>query len=310
MGKLARNAVLLAKLQPVAGTDSAPTGALNAMMAMNISAQPVSAEFAKRNNIKPYFGNMGSVPVAIHSEITFDVELAGSGVAGTAPKFGPLLRSCAFAETITASTSVTYAPITAAQEFCTLYYYMDGVLCKMTDAKGTVSLELNAKGIPVLKFKLIGLYSTPADASMPAGVDYSGFKDPVAVNADNTPTATLHGFAGKVEKIGIDIANELVYRNVIGGKSVNITGRQPTGSFALELEAVSAKDWWTIVEKATLGALAVTHGKTAGNIVEVAAPKVQLLDPSFSESDGLTIVTFKLELQPNVGNDELLLTFR
>ena len=310
MSKVMRNAVLLFKLQPVEKVDAAPTGVLNAVMAMNISAQPVSAEFAKRNNIKPYFGNMGSVLIAVHSEISFDIELAGSGTAGTAPAFGALLRACAFAETITVGESVVYTPITASQEFATLYYNLDGVLFKMTDAKGSVSLEVKAKGIPVLKFKFTGLYSTPADAQLPVGVDYAGFKDPVAVNAANTPVAKLHGVSGKVESISIDMANTLVYRNVIGGESVKITDRQPTGSYAMELESVATKDWYTTIVNGVLGPLSVVHGKVPGNIVEIAAPKVQLLDPSFSESDGLAVISPKLDIQPNIGNDEVVLTFR
>lgn len=310
MSKLMRNAVLLFKLQPVEKVDALPTGVLNAVMAMNISAQPVTAEFAKRNNIKPYFGNMGSVLIAVHSEISFDVELAGSGAAGTAPAYGPLLRACAFAETITAGASVVYSPITASQEFATLYYNLDGVLFKMTDAKGSVSLEIKAKGIPVLKFKFTGLFSTPVDAQLPVGVDYSGFKDPVAVNASNTPTAKLHGVSGKVESITIDMANTLVYRNVIGGENISITDRQPTGAYAMELESVATKDWYTTIVNGVLGPLSVVHGKVPGNIVEVAAPKVQLLDPSFSESDGLAVISPKLDIQPNIGNDEVVLTFR
>ncbi|MGW8391119.1 phage tail tube protein [Pseudoduganella sp. HUAS MS19] len=310
MAKKSRNAVLLVKIQPVAGTDAAPTGAANAIMAMNISAQPVTAEFAKRNNIKPYLGNMGSVPVAIHAEINFEVEMAGAGAAGTAPKYGPLLRACAFSETITAGTSAVYAPVSNAMEFATIYYNLDGILYKMTDAKGTVSFELNAKGIPVMKFKFIGMYSTPTDTALPTGVDYSGFKDPVAVNKDNTPTASLHGVAGKVQSISVDMANQLVYRNLIGTESIEIPDRQPTGSFVMELDSVAAKDWYTTIKAGTLGPLSVVHGRTAGNIVELAAPKVQVLDPSFSDSDGIVMLTTKLEIQPNTGNDEFVLTVR
>lgn len=310
MSKLMRNAVLLCKLQPIAGSDAVPTGPLNAIMAMNISAQPISAEFAKRNNIKPYMGNMGSVPVAVYAEISFEVELAGAGAAGTAPKYGTLLRGSAFAETISAGVSVSYAPVTSAQEAVTLYYNLDGILFKMTDAKGTVAFGLSAKGIPVMKYRFIGLYSTPADVVTPVGVDYAGFKDPLAVNAVNTPTCTLHGVAGKVQSIDLDMANQLVYRNVIGGESILITDRQPTGSYAMELESVATKDWYTTIRSGTLGALAVTHGTVAGNIVQLACPKIQVLDPSFSESDGIAILTCKLDVQPNVGNDEVVLTVR
>ncbi|NML62268.1 hypothetical protein HHL21_14520 [Massilia sp. RP-1-19] len=310
MGKLVRNAVLLAVIQPVPGTDAVPTGALNAIMAMNISAQPISAEFAKRNNIKPYFGNMGSVPVAVHAEVSFEIELAGAGAAGTAPKYGPLLRGCAFSETTSAGVSVTYAPVTEAQEAVTLYYNLDGILYRMTDAKGTVAFGLSAKGIPVMKYRFIGLYSTPTDTPTPVGVDYSGFKDPLAVNASNTPVATLHGVAGKVQSIDADMANQLVYRNLIGWEGILITGREPTGSYVMELESVATKDWYTTIKDGVLGTLSVTHGLTAGNIIQLAAPKVQVLDPSLSEADGISMLTCKLDLQPDVGNDEFILTVR
>lgn len=309
MSKSMRNAVILAKIQPSANTDALPTGPLNAIMASNINAQPVSAEFAKRNNIRPYMGNMGSIPVAIHAELSFEVELAGAGAAGTAPKYGPLLRGSGFSETITVGTDVVYAPVTAAQEAVTMYYNLDGTLFKMTDAKGTVAFGLNAKGIPVMKYRFIGLYSTPEDTAIPAGVDYAGFKDPVAVNAANT-TATLHGHAGKVSAIDVDIANQLVYRNVIGGEAIRLTDRQPAGSITMDLENVADKDWYTIIENGTLGPLSVVHGTVPGYITELAAPKVQVIDPSFGESDGLATITCKLEMQPNTGNDEVVLTVR
>ncbi|HEX8603491.1 MAG TPA: phage tail tube protein [Pseudoduganella sp.] len=310
MSKKMRNAVLLLALQTGAGVAATPTTAANAVLAQNISAQPVSAEFAKRNNIKPYLGNMGSVQVAVHAEISFDVELAGAGAAGTVPKYGPLLRACAFSETITVGTSVVYAPVTNSMECATLHYILDGILYKMTDAQGTVSFELNAKGIPVMKYRFIGLYSTPADTTPPASVDYAGFRAPVAVNAANTPSMALHGFAGKTQSFSLDIANTLVYRNLVGYEGILITERQPTGSITMELESVATKNWYTAIAEGTLGTLAITHGKTAGNIVEIACPKVQIMDPSLSDSDGIAMLTGKLEVQPNTGNDEVVLTVR
>jgi len=310
MAKKMRNVVMLMTLQTGAGVAATPTAAANAILAQNISAQPVSAEFAKRNNIKPYLGNPGSVQVAVHAEISFDVELAGAGAAGTVPKWGVLMRACAFSETITAATSVVYAPITNSMECATLHYILDGVLYKMTDAQGTVSFELNAKGIPVMKYRFIGLYSTPSDVALPASVDYSGFRDPVAVNAANTPTMSLHGFNGKTQSFSLDMANTLVYRNLVNYEGIMITDRQPTGSMTMELESVATKNWYTAIAAGTLGALAITHGKTAGNIIELACPKVQLLDPSISDSDGIAMLTTKLEIQPNTGNDEFILTVR
>jgi hypothetical protein len=160
MGKLARNVVLLAKIQPSAGIDPVPTAGLNAILARNLTVNPIVAEFAQRDNIQPYLGNQGSVNVSCYATIGFEVELQGSGAAGTAPKFGPLLRACAFAETITASVSAVYNPITTGHEKVTFYYYLDGILYKMTDAKGTVALVLDARGIPVMRYSFTGYYST------------------------------------------------------------------------------------------------------------------------------------------------------
>jgi len=35
-----------------------------------------------------------------------------------------------------------------------------------------------------------------------------------------------------------------------------------------------------------------------------------VLDPSFSDSDGIVMLTCKLDVQPNLGNDEFILTVR
>lgn len=307
MSKLMRNVLLLLKIQPVAGTDPVPTAPLNAILCRAITPQPISAEFVDRDNIRPYFGNAGSVLAAIHSECEFEVEMAGSGTAGTAPKWAPLLRACGFAETLVAVTSASYAPITNGQEAATLYYYLDGILHKMTDAKGSVSFSLSAKGIPVMRFKFVGLYTTPTDSATPTTADYSGFKDPLAVNAVNTPTWSLHGFTGKLASLDIDVANQITYRNLVGGDSVVLTDRKPAGSAVMELEAVATKDWWTTIKNNTLGALSITHGVTAGNIIQITAPKVQLTNPAYSDSDGIAMITTSLNFQPNIGNDELVI---
>jgi hypothetical protein len=208
------------------------------------------------------------------------------------------------------SVSAVYAPITSAQEAVTLYYYLDGILHKVTDAKGTVSFSMNAKGIPVMKFKFIGLYTTPTDVTMPTTTDYSGFTDPVAVNYVNTPTWSLHGYTGKLMSLDADMANDVVYRNLVGGDSVLITDRKPTGTAVMELGTVAAKDWWSTIKNNTVGALTITHGLTAGNIIQLDAPKVQLTDPSYSDSDGIAMLNTKLTFRPNAGNDEFIVTVK
>jgi hypothetical protein len=120
----------------------------------------------------------------------------------------------------------------------------------------------------------------------------------------------LHGYAAKTQSLTLDIANQVVYRNLIAAEDVLINDRNPVGSVSMELDTVAAKDWYSIIRLGTLGALSLIHGSVAGRIVEAAAPKVQITDPSMSESDGVAMMSATLSLQPNTGNDELILTFR
>ena len=309
MSKRIIASLLLAKIQPTAATDSVPTAAANAMLVSNLKVQPLVAGFEERNNIQPYMGNQGKVYTGAYSECSFDVELQASGTAGTAPKFGPLLRACGFAETLVAVTSAAYAPITSSFEMVTLYYYLDGLLYIMTDAKGTVSFSLNARGIPKMSYKFTGFQVNPTDTVFPAGTDYSGFKDPIVAGKLNTPTFTLHSIAVKVQSFSIDMANAITYRRLIGSETVEQTDRSPTGSISMELDTVAVKAWTATVKAGTLAALAITHGIGAGYLSSFAAPKVQITDYSLEESDGIAMMSAKLQLQPNAGNDELVLTF-
>ncbi|WP_194720822.1 phage tail tube protein [Noviherbaspirillum malthae] len=308
MAKLKRNALLFAKLETVYGTDPTPTALANAILCRAITPQPISAEYAERTLIRPFFGSNGSLPAAVHAECEFEVELAGSGAAGTAPKWAPLLRACGFAETLTASTSAVYAPVTNGAESATLWYHLDGILHKINGARGTVAFELNAKGIPVMRFRFVGKYSTPSDALMPSNVDYSGFTTPVVVNHTNTTAFTVHGVSCKMQSYSVDVANQVTYRELVGFQGVVFTDRAPAGSVSFELDTVAAKDWWTAVKNAIVAPTSITHGTVAGNIVKLDGPKVQLTQPQYAESDGIAMLNLNLAYQPNTGNDELVVT--
>lgn len=310
MAKLMRNMLLQVKIQPVAGTDAAPTAPLNSILARGIAPTPINAEFADRNLIRPYFGNTGKVQVGASSMIEFEVELAGAGAAGTVPKCGPILRACAFGETISAGVKVDYAPITSAQEFVTIWCYLDGVVHKMTDCKGSVSFGLNAKGIPVMKYKMVGFAATITDSANPTTSDFSGFIAPLAINKINTPTFNLHSIPVRATSLSIDMANQVDYRNYIGSEAVTLTDRKPAGSAKFEYDSVATKDWWTAIKNGTLSTMQLVHGTVAGNIIEINAPKVRITSPTLSDDNGIAFLGVNLELQPNIGNDELVISFK
>lgn len=309
MALLSRKRTILAKIESVYGTDSVPTGAANAILIRNLNINPQETETAPRDVVRTYLGNSEQLPVAIHVMAEFEVEIAGAGAAGTAPAYGPLLRACGFAETINAGVSVVYAPISTGFESLSIYFNVDGVLHKLLGARGTMSMELNAKAIPVYKFKFTGLYSAVTDSAVPS-LTLGAWQKPLPVNGVNTTGFSIHSYgAGVLQSLSIDMANNVVFRSLVGAESTLITDRKPAGNITMEATTVAAKDWWTNIKNATTGSLSLTHGTVAGNKVVIAAPAVQLVNPAYQDLDGIQMLQAGLVLVPgSSGNDEVSIT--
>lgn len=310
MSKKTRNVLLMAKTETTYGADPTPTAALNAMHAKVTSVQPVNAEFKERENIKNYFGSGGQVQVSNHSQIDIEIELAGSGTAGTAPAYAPLLKACGLTQTLSAGVSATYTPETDAPDTVTFHYNLDGIRHIMTGCRGNMTLDINARGIPMMKFHFVGLYNTVTDTPMPSGSVYSAFMAPYAVNKANTPSWSIHSASGAMQSLSLDMGNQIVYRNLIGVEEVALTDRKVSGQASFEMTTVAVHAWHEAVRLGTLGALALTHGTVAGHIIEIAAPNVQLINPQYGEADGIQMLNVGLDFQPASGDDEFSLVIK
>ncbi len=305
MAKKTRNSVVLAKLQTTGGTAAQPTGATDAVLVRNLTATPLSAEFVERELLRPYMGNSGQIATTQYAQLEFEVELAGSGTAGKAPAWGPLLRASGFAETVTVGTDARYLPVSTDFELITLHYFLDGLFHKITDARGTVSFDITAKGIPFMRYRFIGAYHPIADKAPPAGVDFSAFQTPLGVNKQNTPQWAMGGYSGCLQALSFDLANALVWRSLISCEGAEITDRQPTGQVSLELPKIADLNWPEMVRSAATQPLSITHGTQAGNIVTISALGAQLSEPSYSEAENVAMLGLNLSLQPGQGNDEI-----
>ena len=309
MPLLSRKRTILGKLEVTYGVDPVPTGAANAVLVRNLEITPQESELVGRDLVRPYLGHSEQLPVSIHGVLQFEIEVAGSGAAGTVPAYGPFLRACGFSETISAGVSVTYAPVSNVFESMTIYFNVDGVLHKLTGARGNVEVVLNAKQIPVFKFSFTGLYQTVIDAAAPA-VTLTSWQKPQAVNTGNTTGLSIHGYAGAVlSELSMSVNNDVLYRSLVGAESVLIADRKPAGNMTIEATTVAVKDWWTISKNATLGALSVTQGSVAGNRVRFDAPAVQIVKPTYADQDGIQMLQMGLTMVPGAaGNDEFTIT--
>lgn len=310
MSKSIKNTVILAALQEAIGTEAVPTGAADAMLITNPSHTPVAATMVSRDLIRPYFGNSQQLAAGVHAELSFDVEIAGSGAAGTAPAWGRLLVACYFAETVTEATDVKYTPVSVKPTTpLTIYYHLDGLLHKLTDAYGTVSFDLTSAAIPKMSFKFMGTYNPVTDTPLPADTDFSKFLTPKLALTANT-TWSMHGYSGPLQSMSIDMANALNWFQLIGEEGAEVDDRAPAGKIVMELSTVASKDWWTAARDATLGALTIMQGQTAGNIVQFDAPQAQISNLSYSDQNNKALLNGDLGLNPLNGNDELVITVK
>lgn len=321
MPRYARDTVLVAKIETGYGTDSSPTGAANAMLISKPRITPLQANNVDRDLVRAYFGGSEQLVGSRYAQCEFEVELAPSGTAGTAPAFGPLLRICALAETITAGTRVDYTPITNNQESATLVWADSGVLHKMLGVRGTVRGSVLSGERPMLMFSLQGLLGTVSAGNI-TGVDYSAFKTPLVVTDTNTgdivfggtvsPTGAPAISGGTVyPSLGLDfdLGNNVQFVGLLGGESVDITQRALAGSLKLDLTAAQEVSFFTDVLAATLRAVSIQHGTAAGGKFIVHQPSVQLYEPSKEEFNGRRLIGYRTRGVPVAGNDEVRFTF-
>lgn len=310
---LFRKLAIAAKIETTYSVDAVPTGMANAILVRNARINPLTVEAQAREVQRPYLGNSEDIVGAFYGSLTYDVEAAGAGAAGTVPKYGVLMRGSGLAEVVSAGVKVTYTPVSSGFEALSQYFYLDGVLHKFTGVRGSVGFRGNNREATMWNYSFMGLFKPVVDAALPA-VDYSGFIKPLAMNTANTPTFELHGVSGAsavLRNLTLDLANQVNYRNLVNSEAVQILDRKPVGTIEMEATNMATKNWWNAVRDSTTGPLKLVHGTVAGNILEINAPAVQLTAPSYSDFEGAAMMQGGLKLNPtSAGNDEIEIIVR
>lgn len=309
MPLLSRKRLILAKTESTYGTDSVPAGT-DAVLVRSLEITPLESDVVSRDLIRPYLGNSDQLLANSRVRCTFDVELAGSGTAGTAPRYDALLKACGLSATIVASTSVTYAPVSSSFGSCTIVYNVDGVQHKLTGARGTVTMNCELGQIPTLQFEMTGIYNAPTDTAQPA-VTYSNQATPLIFKEGNTSAFQFFSYSGCLNSVSFNLANEIVYRELIGcTKEVLITNRAPAGDVSIEAPTIATKDYFSLALGTTTGNLTFLHGTTAGNRVTFTASQVDIAQPSYTDQDGITMLQLPyVALPTTAGNNEFSLAF-
>ena len=310
MPKLHRKRSILAKAESSYGSDPTPTGSANYVQVIDLNIEPIVSDEVSRDLIRPYMGNYEVIPANTRVNVTFDVEMAGSGSAGTAPKYGAILKACGLSETITGGNTVTYAPVSTPSDSVTLFVNYDGIRHKVTGARGTFSLNCEVNNIPRISFSLTGIFNAPTDTALPT-VTVSNQATPLIFKNGSTSNFAIFGFAAALQSWNLDFNNEVIYRELVGGtKEVLITDRRPSGTAVIESVALSAHNFFTDYTGTSTGTNTWLHGTVAGNKVTVSCPQTDLGQPTYEEADGITMLSLPFMATPTASaNNEFSLVY-
>ncbi|MGE0256929.1 MAG: hypothetical protein AB7N54_20225 [Alphaproteobacteria bacterium] len=298
----------LLKIESEYGTNPTPTGADNTMLVENFQLTPLQADQLDRTTLRTYGGAALAKLAGKHVAVAFDVPLAGSGAAGTAPAWGVAIRVCGFDETVVESTSVTYALVDSGFESATGAFFIDGIQHLLTGMRGNATFRFNAHGIPYMRVEALALYTGPTAVALPTQ-DFSDFVAELTVEDDNTPTFTFASHAGVMESLELSAGVPVQYRSRINSEAVRQTAaRRGSGTLRIEEPAIGTKNFWTLAGGAAQTGQLV-HGASAGNIITVDWKAQILAGINRENSEGVSLLNLPLRLVPTTaGYDELVLT--
>jgi hypothetical protein len=303
------NEAIYVETQSAHGTPATPTTS-NAVLCSNLNFSFTDARMHDRSAIvKNTKGTLAQIHGGMLGQLTFDVDLKGSGTAGTAPEYNDLLVCSGMAETVVASTSVTYAPATSGQKYLTIYFMQDGVRRILEDAVCTWSLTLETGAPGKFSFTVIGHLGTASDTAFGAGTYQASVPPVVKCNA-----FTIGGYSADITALSLDRGNNIVKPASMsaadGFGQIRIANWDITGSFDALATTLATNDWVGDWEAGTSMALSSgTIGSTAGNRIALSAPAVSYRAVAYADREAERAYENTFACAEDSGDDEISLVF-
>ncbi|MGI9202671.1 MAG: phage tail tube protein [Woeseiaceae bacterium] len=306
---LTEREVILLKVESTYNTDPTPTPAADAILVRSASWAHEGARMADRPLINSTLGTPKKLFGGSLLAVSFEAELKGSGSAGTAPEIGQALRACGLDETVVASTSVTYQPVSSSIESCTIYYYQDGKRKVLTGCRGTVSFNMAAGEPGIASFTFTGHEGTPTDTAL-----VSPTFDATEPETIKGLSLTVNALTHAIESVGLDVSNTVSMPADVtasdGYGEIRLTKRDINGTInpedVLLATADFIADWKADTERAIdTGVI----GSAAGNRYQVNIPRAAYRDVSLGDRDGIRVLDLSFGATENAGDDEFTLAY-
>lgn len=304
--------VVFAKIESGYGTDAfngtpaAETVIVTSEPKFELQGKTISSEM-----VKPFFGKEAGKNIGEGLKLSFSTELKSSGIAGTAPRIGSLLQACNFTESVEAA-KVTYKPNSkmADSTSVTLYFYIDGILHKVTGARGTAKLSCKANEIAKIDFDFTGLFDRghhslqdiPALSYEASEALVFGKTNAFVYNSENELV---------LENFNLDISNTISKRvnanKANGIEEYFISNREVKGDFDPEIDP--SKNFWNDYADTNVSTITASLGEGAGKVIDVVCNNCTIDVPSYANRESLVTQSINFTAHPDSGDDELTITF-
>lgn len=304
--------VLAVKKEVTYGTDAAPTLAANAVVTRNFRASPLITDPLDRNLDRGSYGSTAILATNERQEVSYELEVAGSGDPGVAAPFMEFLEGCGMAApALVADTSATQrmAAANVPQSSLTQHHWMGDQKRIGVGGRGTFTMDFTAGAYPFigLNYTLLVPKVDPRSVGAPVGANFDRWLAPVEVNSDNT-LLELGGFALIARSFTLNAGVGINLRNLIGSRYVNRGDHGITGRLVVEAPSMAAKDFLASLSNSSIEPLGLTHGVEAGNTIGVSCAQTQITAINETEEDRKLMWEMDIRMNILAGQDDLVIT--
>ncbi|WP_310476665.1 hypothetical protein [Sandarakinorhabdus sp.] len=315
--------IVLAKIEGTYGVDSAPVPATDAQIIYDWEPQPMQFDEIRRRIDRGFAGRRPKVKTRGRQGHGFRFELAGSGTANIATRWGSVwLRACMFGAPVpNGAIDVSYPLETVGDGSSLTLYGHKGdagtgyVRMRTQGLRSNLILNFTEGDFPYGAMDGIGLLNQVPDGTAIGAPTLPAPPAPVEVNSVNT-TFTLGGFALLLRSFELNLGMKTSYRSLVGQRAVIFDTaedgdrRSAGGTIVAELPDPSVRNYFTEVTTRADLALSLVHGTVAGNILDLTSARLQIDEPTFSVEQNRLMMTCNYDLIPSAAGNELVLKTR
>lgn len=280
------------------------------LLVKDFNPSPIGGDYQSQNF---FSGREGAQGDRLYNKVMgteFMIDAATSGAAGTVPIYDEVLRATGLESTIVAGTSVSYSIQPLGQEKHKIaMQYRDAQSYQTTEeVRGSLSFTAENTAPPMFGFNMMGMHFN-AQAGVPQPVDFNAWREAPACEPENMETFTVDGEELCVQSFSFTDGRTPRRNRFMNCDETDITQRNVTGRMVVEMPPIATIDLLAMAESTAQVPLVWQMGNQPGEILRIAAPKVQLKFAGQQDIDGTLGAAFDLVFVGDQGDDEVAIIF-